>query len=165
MCDAGYKVLFEKGTAQVINGHVAVNGNVVMQGKATAQQYYGQYRWTINKKQGKVKKRETNEIKNVYEIIKVYATIQYLHVTPVPSAFIKAIEAGNFTTWPTLMAQHVKKYLKKSEATVKGHLNQTRKNVKSTRPKTHHVSEDAEKEFEPHITKRTNVVYAAIHAI
>jgi hypothetical protein len=79
--------------------------------------------------------------------------------------FIKAIEDGNFTAWPTLTAQHVKKYLEKLEATVKGHLNQTRKNVRSARPKTHHVSEDAAKEFEPHIIKHTNVVYAAIHAI
>jgi hypothetical protein len=53
----------------------------------------------------------------------------------------------------------------KSDATVKGHLNQTRKNVRSKRPRTHHVSEDAAKEFEPHITKRTNVLYATIHAI
>jgi hypothetical protein len=33
MCNAGYKVLFNEGTALVINGHVAVNGNVVMQGE------------------------------------------------------------------------------------------------------------------------------------
>jgi hypothetical protein len=33
MCDAGYKLLFDEGEAKVINGHVAVNGNVVMQGK------------------------------------------------------------------------------------------------------------------------------------
>jgi hypothetical protein len=113
-------------------------------------------------------KREMNEINNVYTISMVYATIQYLHTaagSPVPSTFIKAIEDGNCRTWPTLMAQHVKKYLKKSEATVKGHLNQTRKNVRSKRPKTHHVPEDAVKEFEPHIAKRTNVIYAAIHAI
>jgi hypothetical protein len=29
--------------------------------------------------------------------------------SPIPSTFIKAIEAGNFTTWPTLTSQHVKK--------------------------------------------------------
>jgi hypothetical protein len=85
--------------------------------------------------------------------------------SPVPLTIIKAMEAGNFTTWPTLTEQQVKKYLKISEATVKGHLNQTRKNVRSTGPKTHHVSEEAAKEFEPHITKCMNVVYAAIHAI
>jgi hypothetical protein len=32
MCDTGYEVLFNEGTAQVINGYVAVNGNAVMQG-------------------------------------------------------------------------------------------------------------------------------------
>jgi hypothetical protein len=49
--------------------------------------------------------------------------------------FIKAIEAGNFMTWPTLTAQHVKRYLEKSEAIIKEHMNQTRKNVQSTRLK------------------------------
>jgi hypothetical protein len=35
------------------------------------------------------------------------------------SIFIKAIEAGNFTTWPNLTALHVKQYLEKSEVTIK----------------------------------------------
>jgi hypothetical protein len=169
MCDAGYKVLFDEGTAQIINGNVAVNGNVVMQGEHNRTTGL----WTVpldaTEKTGESEnKRERNEIKNVYEISKVYDTIQYLHAaagSPVKSRFIKAIEAGNFTTWPTLMAQHVKKYLEKTEATVKGRLNQTRTNVRITRPKTHNVSEDATNEFETHITKCTNVVHAAIHAI
>jgi ABC-type transporter MlaC component len=72
---------------------------------------------------------------------------------------------GNFTTWPTLTAEHVNKYLEKSEATVKGHLNQTRKNVRSTKPKKRHNKQEDAPDYEPHITERTNVVYAAIHTI
>jgi hypothetical protein len=77
------------------------------------------------------------------EIIKVYNTIQYLHAaacSPVPSTFVREIKAGNFTTWPTLTPEHVDKYLEKSEATVKGHLNQPRQNVRSTKPKKKHNS-------------------------
>jgi hypothetical protein len=82
--------------------------------------------------------KQNESINSVYEISKVYDKIQYLHAaagSPVPSTFVKAIKAGNFTTWPTLTPEHVNKYLEKSEATVKGHVNQTRKNVRSTKPK------------------------------
>jgi hypothetical protein len=83
----------------------------------------------------------------------------------VSSTFIKAIEAVNFVTWPRLTAQHVRKYLKKTEATIKGHLNQTSKNVRKTRPKKKVTTPDEEVEYEPHIMKRTNVVYAATHEL
>jgi hypothetical protein len=74
-------------------------------------------------------------------------------------------EASNFTTWPTLTAQHAKQYLEKSEATVKGHMNQQRKNMRSTRSKQKQTAQDEEIEYtyEPHLTKCANVVYAAIH--
>jgi hypothetical protein len=92
--------------------------------------------WTVPLDTNNTKQNES--INSVYEISKVYDKIQYLHAaagSPVPSTFVKAIKAGNFTTWPTLTPEHVNKYLEKSEATVKGHLNQTRKNVRSTKPK------------------------------
>jgi restriction endonuclease len=65
-------------------------------------------------------------------------------------------------TWPTLTAQHVKKYLKKSEATIKGHMKKIRKNVQSTHPKVKPTKQQTEELFEPHLTARTNVVYAEI---
>jgi hypothetical protein len=92
--------------------------------------------WTVPLDANSTKQNES--INSVYEISKVYDTIQYLHAaagSPVSSTLVKAIKAGNFTTWPTLTPEHVNKYLEKSEATVKGHLNQTRKNVRSTKPK------------------------------
>jgi hypothetical protein len=116
----------------------------------------------------KYKSKRDEITSNVYEINKVQDAIQYPHAaagSPVPSTFIKSIEAGNFVTWPTLTAQHVRKYLENSEATLKGHLNKIRKNVRSTRPKKKVTTPDEEVEYEPHIAKRTNVVYAATHEL
>jgi hypothetical protein len=64
--------------------------------------------------------------------------VQFLHAacgSPVPSAWITAINNGHFATWPGLTADLVRKHLPKSTATVKGHLNQQRKNLRSTKPK------------------------------
>jgi hypothetical protein len=162
MCDAGYKVLFDEGQAQVINGNVAVKGRIVMHG----QHEHTTGLWTVPLDEYSTKRDEF--IDNVYEISKVYNAMQYLHEdagSPVPSTFVKAIKAGIFTTWPTLTPEHVTKYLEKSEATVKGHLNQTRKNVRSTKPKQKPKTQEEKPEYEPHITERTKVVYAAIHDI
>ena len=54
---------------------------------------------------------------------------------PVKSTWIKAIEAGNFKGWPLLTVKKVKKYYPETTETPKGHLNQVRQNVQSTKPK------------------------------
>ena len=62
---------------------------------------------------------------------------QWLHAScgsPNKSTFVKAIEKGNFITWPGLSSNLIKKHLPMSEATAKGHLNQERKNLQSTKP-------------------------------
>jgi hypothetical protein len=128
--------------------------------------------WTFpfgnkNQEWGNEYKIKRDEItSNVYKINKVHEVIQCLHATagyPVSSTFIKAIEAGNVVTWKTLTAQHVRNDLEKSEATIEGHLNQTRRNVRSTRPKKNVTAPNEEEDYEPHISKCTNVIYAAIH--
>lgn len=62
---------------------------------------------------------------------------QWLHAScgsPQKSTFIKAIKKGNFLSWPGLDANLINKQLPDSEATAKGHLNQERKNLQSTKP-------------------------------
>jgi hypothetical protein len=84
------------------------------------------------------RKRQGEMSNNVYKLSKVYNATQHLHASsfsPVNSTFTKAIEAGNFTTRPNLTAHHVKQHLEKSEAIIKGHMNQQSKNVRSTQPK------------------------------
>ena len=52
---------------------------------------------------------------------------------PVPSTFISAINAGNFSSWPGLTADLISKHLPKSIATAKGNNKLARKNIQSTR--------------------------------
>ena len=62
---------------------------------------------------------------------------QYLHAAagyPFLSTFIQEIKKGNFPSWPGIESILLKKYLPKSIATAKGHLDQERKNLQSTRP-------------------------------
>jgi hypothetical protein len=63
--------------------------------------------------------------------------IQWLHAScgsPKQSTFIKAVQKGNFLTWPGLTIDLIKKHLPECIATNKGHLNQERKNIQSTKP-------------------------------
>jgi hypothetical protein len=63
--------------------------------------------------------------------------VQFLHGAagyPVPSTWIQAIESGHYNTWPGLTAPLVRKHLPKSPATVKGHMQQQRQGIRSTKP-------------------------------
>jgi hypothetical protein len=81
----------------------------------------------------------TPQANSVYHTSTQANLIQFLHAScgsPVPSTWIKAIDNGHFATWPGLTADLVRTHLPKSTATVKCHLNQQRKNIWSTQPKT-----------------------------
>lgn len=65
--------------------------------------------------------------------------VQYLHATcfsPVSSTWIKAIENGNFISWPGLTANLVRKHLPPSIATARGHIRQEYQGLQSTKPLT-----------------------------
>jgi len=64
--------------------------------------------------------------------------MKFLHAccfSPATSTFIKAIKNGNFLTWPGLTAENVRKHLPVFIATLKGHMNEERKNIQSTKTK------------------------------
>ena len=81
---------------------------------------------------------------NVYDLPSTEQGIKWMHAVcgyPVKSTWLKAIAAGNFIGWPLLTVQNVKKYYPETSETPKGHLNQTRKNVRSTKEmETHDTS-------------------------
>ena len=81
---------------------------------------------------------------NVYDLPSTEQGIKWMHAVcgyPVKSTWLKAIAAGNFIGWPLLTVQNVKKYYPETTETPKGHLNQTRKNVRSTKEmETHDTS-------------------------
>ncbi len=49
--------------------------------------------------------------------------------------WLKASKVGNYVGWPMLTERNIQKYYPKTIETAKGHLNQTRKNVGSTKVK------------------------------
>jgi hypothetical protein len=131
--------LMKEGGAKVIDGDINIYGKILMQGQHDRSTGL----WTvpldntrISSMAQKYIKRQGKISNKVYKFMKVYNTIQYLHAaafSPVTSKFIKAIDAGNFTTLLNLMTRHINQYPEKSEATIKGHMNQERKNVRSRR--------------------------------
>ena len=73
---------------------------------------------------------------NAYEIQTKRDLVSYYHkccFSPVVSTWIKAIDNGNFCTWPGLTVTLVRKYLMPSIATAKGHMKQQQKNLRSTK--------------------------------
>jgi hypothetical protein len=52
----------------------------------------------------------------------------------VTDTWLKAIQNGNFATWPSVTVENVRKYLSKSDATSKGHMNQIRQIIRSKQP-------------------------------
>ncbi len=52
--------------------------------------------------------------------------------------WLKAIRVGNYVGWPMLMEHNVQKYYPEATKMAKGHLNQTRKNVCSTKKNLSH---------------------------
>jgi hypothetical protein len=72
---------------------------------------------------------------NVYEEKSMQDTITYLHAccfSPVTDTWLKSTQNGHFATWPSVTVENVRKYLGRSDATAKGHLNQIRQNIRST---------------------------------
>ena len=79
--------------------------------------------------------------------------IQWLHAaafSPSISTFLEAVERNFFVTWPNLTPKVIRRYLKPSVATVKGHLNQQRQRHR----KPLHVTPTP-------IPTRTHTIYAA----
>jgi hypothetical protein len=103
-------------------------------------------------------------INHAYQEQTIPELMQFLHATafsPVPSiTWINAIQQGFFQGWSGLTATAVRKHLPKSEATSKGHLVQTRKNVRSTKTTKNPCSDPVQ---EPH-NKQMHQLFATIES-
>ena len=78
------------------------------------------------------------QVFSAYDLPRVEAIVRYVRANvgiPVKSTWLDDIKAGNFSTWPGLTYQNAVKYCPFSDETVKGHMAQTRQNVRSTKPK------------------------------
>ena len=75
---------------------------------------------------------------SVYDLPPTEQAIKWMHAVcgyPVKSTWLRAIKAGNYVGWPMLTERNVSKYYLKTNKTVKGHMNQNQKNVRSTKVK------------------------------
>ena len=110
------------------------------------------------------------EASNVYNLPSIAQTIKYLHVAagyPVEDTLIKAINAGNYTTWPGITAAAVCKHFPKSDKTQKGHMKRQQQGVRSTKA-LETIPEDRAVEAHnsptPPRPKKMKDVYIKIHS-
>jgi hypothetical protein len=99
-------------------------------------QQRGQWQPQCPSKQARKALRQAN---SVYNLPSTKQAIKWMHAVcdyPVKSTWLKAIKAGNYVGWPMLNERNIQKYYPETIETAKGHLNQTRKNVRSTKVKT-----------------------------
>ncbi len=99
-------------------------------------QQRGQWQLQRLSKQARKTLRQAN---SVYDLPSTKHAIKWMHALrgyPVKSTWLKAIKASNYVGWPMLNERNVQKYYPETIETAKGHLNQTRKNVRSTKAKT-----------------------------
>eukprot|EP00970_Alexandrium_tamarense_P007190 scaffold1267_cov128-Alexandrium_tamarense.AAC.2 len=72
---------------------------------------------------------------SVYDLPNTEEAIKWMHAVcgfPVKSTWLKAVQAGG---WPLLAVKSIQKYYPETTETSKGHMSQTRKNVRPTKPK------------------------------
>ena len=94
----------------------------------------GETLWTVSAPKTTRKKQE--EISNVYNLPSISQTIKYHHASvgyPVEDSWIKAINAGNYTTWPGLTSVAVRKHFPESDEMQKGHMKWQQQGVRSTK--------------------------------
>ena len=106
----------------------------------------GRYRITLTQDHGqwqprrptKEWKRKLQQAHSVYDLPSKEEAIKWMHAVcgyPVKSTWIKSIKSGNYIGWPILNEPNVARYYPETNETPKGHLNQSKKIVSSTKPK------------------------------
>jgi hypothetical protein len=129
MCDSGCSVTFTASNVTVTNGH-----STILTGERDKESNL----WRVPLDPAPpLHGGHKHSAYNVYEQKSIQDTITYLHAccfSPVTDTWLKSIQNGNFSTWPSVTVENVSKYLWKYDATAKGDLNQIHQNIRSTQP-------------------------------
>ena len=132
LCDDNCKVIFDKTSVQV-----SKNNKIILQGqRSTKDKLYD-----INLNPGQTTrigmKPSNHAINYIIRQDKTKTDLaRYLHAcafSPSLSTFIKAINNGNFVTWPGIKNLNFSKLIGNTTAIAKGHLDNERKNLQSTK--------------------------------
>ena len=106
--------------------------------------------------------QKLNVVTNVHQPTKTL--IQYLHAalfSPSKSTLLQAIRNNNLIGWPGLTVDNVTKYLSETPATAKGHLDQHKTNIRSTKLDDFQPV-DADDFFPPHEPTKSGQTLATI---
>ena len=162
LVDAGCTVLFDDEAV-----HVIKNNTTIWKG----------WRDPINRLWRLPLKPLQHEANNAYQSSTISELLAFLHAaaySPVKSTWMKAINKGFFNTWPGLNQQNVRKYLEKSIASEKGHMDEERAGTRSTKIKDPRVGKGMLWDDQEDITaipsqeignERTHHIYAAVEPI
>jgi hypothetical protein len=129
VCDSGCAVTFTANKVAITNG-----ATTILTGQRDKES--GMCRFPLGNSIS-TKAVPEHYAHNVYEQKSIKDTIVYLHAccfSPVQDTWLKAIQNGHFATNTSVTVENVCKYLPKSDATAKGHMNQIRQSIRSTQP-------------------------------
>jgi hypothetical protein len=153
MCDSGCAVTFTATKVTVINGESAILSG--MRDKESSM-------WCVPLEPDiPLEIGREHSAHNVYEQKSIQDNITYLHsccFSPVSDTWLNAIQNGHFATWPSVTVENVRKYLPKSDATSKGHMNQIRQNIRSTQPAVEQPAPETDMVQED----KCNYIYSAV---
>eukprot|EP00984_Skeletonema_dohrnii_P002295 scaffold797_cov118-Skeletonema_dohrnii-CCMP3373.AAC.10 len=145
VADAGNTSIFTRTGVNVYKEEdvlILVRGEPILVGKRDS---FGRYKIPLVTQRGHVQpqrptrtmKRRLELANSVYDLPSIEEAIKWMHAVcgfPVKSTWIKAIKAGNYQGWPLVNVKNVKKYYPVDAVeTARGHMTQSRKNVRSTR--------------------------------
>jgi hypothetical protein len=151
MCDSGCAITFTANKVAVTHGATTIL--TVQRDKES-----GMWRVPLGNTNSAQAAPE-HFVHNGYEQKSIQDTITYLHTrcfSPVQNTWIKDI--GYFATWSSVTVDNARKYLQKSDAMVKGHMNQIRRSIRATQPAV--VAPTPESELVQEY--KFNFMYAAI---
>ena len=103
-------------------------------------QWSTSWEWYISKSQKVCTLRQAN---SVYNLPSIKHAIKWMHAVcgyPVKTTWVKAVKAGNFVGWPLLTTKNINKNYPKTDETPKEHMNQQRKNVRSTKKRSRNAT-------------------------
>jgi hypothetical protein len=145
-CDDGTVAIFTQSGVTIIKDTdvlITCQGEPLLIG---ARDAHGRYRIPLtqhkrrwqSRRPSKKARQTLRHANSVYDLPSTEQAIRWLHAVcgyPLKSTWLKAVQAGNFIGWPLLTIRNIQKYFPETVETPKGHLNQSRKNVRSTKPK------------------------------
>ena len=172
ICGSGCIATLNRQTVKIHH-----NNKLVVQGPCTANGL-----WTVPVQEVPAPVPVTQSVPPIANLAMsalVVKTVQdrvaFLHVAtgyPLVFTWLHAIHNGLFATWPGLSVSIFKKHLPKSQITAIGHLDQQRKDTKSTKPKITNLpstnfdnNETASPSTKPLVLLRTHCIYATCEPI